>query len=109
MTAAFKDGGQAIPASLERKRGNISPQAYLRHWHSAFGGDVSDDPCGTGERRGLLWVVWNGHTEAVTSPPALVYGVAKRTTHGNRSRVTITSCHGEAEVIANLLDMENCF
>jgi hypothetical protein len=54
-----------------------------------------------------LWVrlaVPGRHTEAVTSRPALVYGVAKRTTHGNQSKVTITSCHGKAEGIANLLD-----
>jgi hypothetical protein len=59
-----------------------------------------------------LWVrlaVPGRHTEAVTSRPALVYGVAKRTTHGNQSRVTITSCHGRAEVIAKLLDNVNRF
>lgn len=59
-----------------------------------------------------LWVrlaVPGRHTEAVTSRPALVYGVAKRTTHGNQSKVTITSCHGKAEVIAKLLDNVNRF
>jgi hypothetical protein len=49
------------------------------------------------------------HAEAVTSRPALVDGGAKRTTHGNHSKVTITSGHGEAEVIANLLDNVNRF
>jgi hypothetical protein len=59
-----------------------------------------------------LWVrlaVPGRHTEAVTSRPALVYGVAKRTTHGNQSKVTITSCHGKAEVIEKLLENVNQF
>jgi len=59
-----------------------------------------------------LWVrlaVPGCYTEAVTSRPALVYGIAKRTTHGNQSRVTITSCPGKADVIAKLLDNVNRF
>ena len=54
-----------------------------------------------------LWVrlaVRGSHTEAVTSLPPLVYGFAKRITHANQSNVSITSCHGKAEVIASLLD-----
>jgi len=43
------------------------------------------------------------HTEAVTSRPALVYGIAKQTRHGNQTKVTITSCHGKADVIETVL------
>ena len=43
------------------------------------------------------------HTEAVTSRPALVYGIAKQTRHGNQTKVTITSCHGKADVIEQAL------
>jgi hypothetical protein len=49
------------------------------------------------------------HTEAVTSRPALVYGIAKQTTHGNQSKVTITSCHGKADVIEKVLTKVNRF
>jgi hypothetical protein len=49
------------------------------------------------------------HTEAITSRPALVYGIAKQTKHGNQTKVTITSCHGKAEVIAAVLSKVNRF
>ncbi len=49
------------------------------------------------------------HTEAITSRPALVYGIAKQTKHGNQTKVTITSCHGKAEVIATVLSKVNRF
>lgn len=49
------------------------------------------------------------HSEAVTSRPALVYGIAKQTRHGNQSRVTITSCHGKAEEIQTMLTKVNRF
>ena len=49
------------------------------------------------------------HTEAITSRPALVYWIAKQTKHGNQAKVTITSCHGKAEVIAAVLSKVNRF
>jgi len=49
------------------------------------------------------------HTEAVTSRPALVYGIAKQTRHGNQTKVTITSCHGKADVIETVLGQVSRF
>lgn len=43
------------------------------------------------------------HTEAISSRPALVYGIAKKTSHGNQAKVTIRSYHGKAEVIEAVL------
>ncbi|HEU0124190.1 MAG TPA: transposase [Bryobacteraceae bacterium] len=49
------------------------------------------------------------HTEAIPSRPALVHGIAKQTKHGNQTKVTITSCHGKAEVIEAVLNKVNRF
>jgi len=43
------------------------------------------------------------HTEAISSRPALVYGIAKQTRHGNQAKVTITSYHGKADAIETVL------
>ena len=43
------------------------------------------------------------HREAITTRPALMEGVAKRTEHGREVSLTMTSLHGKAKKIANLL------
>jgi hypothetical protein len=49
------------------------------------------------------------HTEAISSRPALVYGIAKKTSHGNQAKVTITSYHGKAEAIEAVLTRVGSF
>ncbi len=44
-----------------------------------------------------------GHGEAITTRPLLLHGVARETTHANRTHLTIASVHAKARKIANLL------
>ena len=39
------------------------------------------------------------HAEAITSRPLLLHAIAKQTSHGNQTTVTITSTHAKAAVI----------
>jgi hypothetical protein len=43
------------------------------------------------------------HGEAITTRPLLQYGVARRTHHGNQTRLKLASLHGKAKKVANLL------
>jgi len=43
------------------------------------------------------------HGEAITTRPLLQQGVARETTHANRTQLTIASVHAKAKKIANLL------
>ena len=43
------------------------------------------------------------HTEATSSRPALVYGIARQTRHSNQTTLTITSNHGKAKSIERIL------
>jgi len=43
------------------------------------------------------------HTEATTSRPLLVYGLAKKTRHGQQTRLTVTSNHGRKTKIQAIL------
>lgn len=43
------------------------------------------------------------HTEATTSRPLLLHGVARKTTHGQQPRLTITSAHGKAAAVQRRL------
>ena len=45
----------------------------------------------------------NKHHEAITSRPLLLHAVAKKTTHGGQTFLTITSHHAKAEKIENAL------
>lgn len=46
----------------------------------------------------------NRHTEATTSRPLLLHGIARQTTHGNQTTLTITSNHGQAQPIRRALE-----
>ncbi|MDD5578462.1 MAG: hypothetical protein PHY16_04175 [Methylobacter sp.] len=39
------------------------------------------------------------HTEAITSRPLMLYGIAKQTRHAGQTRLTISSPHAEAEKV----------
>jgi hypothetical protein len=41
----------------------------------------------------------NQHTEAITSRPLMLYGIAKQTRHAGQTRLTISSAHAEAEKV----------
>lgn len=51
----------------------------------------------------------NRHTEAMTSRPLLLNGVARQTTHGNQTTLTITSMHAQALAIRRALAAVSTF
>jgi hypothetical protein len=44
------------------------------------------------------------HTEATTSRPLLLHGIARQTRHGNQTTLTITSSHAQAQAIRTALE-----
>lgn len=46
----------------------------------------------------------NRHTEATTSRPLLLHGIARQTRHGNQTTLTITSNHAHAQAIRQALE-----
>ncbi|HID48122.1 MAG TPA: hypothetical protein EYP40_00645 [Chromatiales bacterium] len=44
------------------------------------------------------------HTEATTSRPLLLHGIARQTRHGNQTTLTITSNHAQARAIRQALE-----
>ena len=51
----------------------------------------------------------NRHTEALTSRPLLLNGVARQTTHSNQATLTITSMHAQAPAIRRALEAVSTF
>jgi hypothetical protein len=51
----------------------------------------------------------NRHTEAMTSRPLLLNGVARQTTHGNQATLTITSMHAQAAAVRRALEAVSTF
>lgn len=51
----------------------------------------------------------NRHTEAMTSRPLLLNGVARQTTHGNQTTLTITSMHAQASAVRRALEAVSTF
>ena len=51
----------------------------------------------------------NRHTEARTSRPLLLNGVARQTTHGNQTTLTITSMHAQASAVRRALEAVSTF
>src|SRR5947209_3531973 len=51
----------------------------------------------------------NRHTEAVTSRPLLLQGIARQTTHSNQTILTITSMHAQAPAIRRALHAVSTF
>ena len=51
----------------------------------------------------------NRHTEAMTSRPLLLNGVARHTTHSNQATLTITSMHAQAPAIRRALEAVSTF
>jgi hypothetical protein len=51
----------------------------------------------------------NRHTEARTSRPLLLNGVARQTTHGNQTTLTITSMHAQAPAVRRALEAVSTF
>ena len=49
------------------------------------------------------------HAEAITSRPLALYGIARRTHHGNQTKVEVTSTHSKAQVIAEALTKVSSF
>ena len=43
------------------------------------------------------------HAEAITSRPLALHGIARRTRHGNQTKVEVTSTHSKAQAIATTL------
>ena len=43
------------------------------------------------------------HAEAITSRPLLLHAVARQTRHGGQTRLTVTSSHGEAQLVRHRL------
>src|SRR5215469_1446379 len=48
------------------------------------------------------------HAEAITSRPLALHGIARRTRHGNQTKVEVTSTHSKARAIAAALSKVNC-
>lgn len=51
----------------------------------------------------------NRHTEAITSRPLLLNGVARQTTHSNQATLTITSMHAQAPAVRRALHAVSTF
>jgi hypothetical protein len=51
----------------------------------------------------------NRHTEAITSRPLLLSGVARQTTHSNQTTLTMTSAHAQAPAVRRALEAVNTF
>jgi hypothetical protein len=51
----------------------------------------------------------NRHTEAITSRPLLLNGVARQTTHSNQATLTITSMHAQAPAVRRALQAVSKF
>jgi hypothetical protein len=51
----------------------------------------------------------NRHTEAITSRPLLLNGVARQTTHSNQTMLTITSMHAQAPAVHYVLQAVSAF
>jgi DDE family transposase len=51
----------------------------------------------------------NRHTEAMTSRPLLLNGVARQTKHGNQVTLTITSMHAQAPAVRRALEAVSTF
>ena len=51
----------------------------------------------------------NRHTEAITSRPLLLNGVARQTTHSNQATLTITSMHAQAPAVRRALQAVSTF
>jgi hypothetical protein len=51
----------------------------------------------------------NRHTEAITSRPLLLNGVARQTVHSNQMTLTITSMHAQAAAVRRVLDAVSTF
>jgi Transposase DDE domain group 1 len=51
----------------------------------------------------------NRHTEAVTSRPLLLNGVARQTTHSHQTMLTITSVHAQASAVRRVLEAVSAF
>ncbi|HEX2238244.1 MAG TPA: transposase [Gammaproteobacteria bacterium] len=51
----------------------------------------------------------NRHTEAITSRPLLLHGVARQTTHSNQAMLTITSMHAQAPAVRRALAAVSTF
>ncbi len=51
----------------------------------------------------------NRHTEAMTSRPLLLNGVARQTTHSNQATLTITSMHAQAPAVRRALEAVSAF
>jgi hypothetical protein len=49
------------------------------------------------------------HAEAITSRPLALHGIARRTRHGNQTKVEVTSTHSKAPAIAAALSKVNGF
>jgi hypothetical protein len=49
------------------------------------------------------------HTEAITSRPLLLKGVARQTTHSNQTLLTITSMHAQAPAVRRVLEGVSAF
>ena len=49
------------------------------------------------------------HAEAITSRPLALHGIARRTRHGNQTKVEVTSTHSQASAIATALSQVSRF
>ena len=49
------------------------------------------------------------HAEAITSRPLALHGIARRTRHGNQTKVEVTSTHSQASAIATALSKVSRF
>src|SRR5690606_17824349 len=45
------------------------------------------------------------HTEAITSRPAMLAGVARQTTHAGQKRLTVSLIHGKAAEIKEMVEV----
>ena len=51
----------------------------------------------------------NRHTEAITSRPLLLNGIARQTTHSNQTTLTVTSVHAQAPAVRRVLHAVSAF
>jgi len=78
-----------VTKDLNRSRIMVRMIAQIYNWWSLF----------------VRWIDHEKHTEAITSRPLLLYGVAKKIKHANQIKLKITSMHGKQESISNKISL----
>jgi len=72
-----------VTKDLNRSRIMVRAIVQVYNWWSLF----------------VRWIDPEKHSEAITSRPLMLFGVAKKTKHANQKKLTITSMHGNHQIV----------